>query len=177
MLESAASNVLKNANLITLTKSTVGSDRNLTTKVVARLWENDEASPVEVSGEKVWRDFGFFEARRADYNMEKVKFPENTLLYVNQSYLTIQKNKKIYYSNYCIIGQIVEASNPPLNIDTYELKDREVKMVRPKYNVEAGEFLGLYKTVGFLLVRGNAEEIFLNYGFDKEIRFSIHTAE
>ena len=110
----------------------------------------------------------FFEARRSDYNMEKVNFPENTLLYVNQSYLTVQKNKTIYYCDYYIIGQIVGASNPPQNIDSYELQDREVKMVRPKYNSETGEFLGLYETVGLLVVRGDAEEIFLNYGFDKE---------
>ena len=41
-------------------------------------------------------------------------------------------------------------------------------MIRPKYNSETGEFLGLYETVGFLVVRDDAEEIFLNYGFDKE---------
>ena len=41
-------------------------------------------------------------------------------------------------------------------------------MVRPKYNSEIGEFLGLYETVGFLVVRGDAGDIFLNCGFDKE---------
>ena len=40
-------------------------------------------------------------------------------------------------------------------------------MVRPKYSSETGEFLGLCETVGFLVVRGDAEEIFLNYEFDK----------
>ena len=53
-------------------------------------------------------------------------------------------------------------------MDSYELKDREVKMVRPNYNSKTGEFLGLYEAVGFLVVNGDAEEIFLNYDFDKE---------
>ena len=28
-------------------------------------------------------------------------------------------------------------------------------MIRPKYNAETGEFLGLYETVGFMVVRGS----------------------
>ena len=40
--------------------------------------------------------------------MEKVNFPENSLIYVNQAYLTIQKSKKIYYRDYYILGQIIE---------------------------------------------------------------------
>ena len=30
------------------------------------------------------------------------------------------------------------------------------------------EFLGLYETVGFIVVRGDPEEVFFNYGYDKE---------
>ena len=41
-------------------------------------------------------------------------------------------------------------------------------MVRFKYNPEASEFLGLYETVGFMVVRGPGEEVFFNYGYDKE---------
>ena len=41
-------------------------------------------------------------------------------------------------------------------------------MMRPKYNFETGEFLGQYVTAGFLVDRGDAEEIGFNYGFDKE---------
>ena len=41
-------------------------------------------------------------------------------------------------------------------------------MVRPQYNPKTGEFKGLYETVGFLVVRGSPEEVFFNYGYDKE---------
>ena len=47
----------------------------------------------------------------------------------------------------------MEAANPPEDISTYVLKENEVKMIRPKYNAETGEFLGLYETVGFMVVR------------------------
>ena len=51
MLESAALNVLKNAKLFTLTKSSTESDRNLTTKVNATRWDDEKQGDTEVSGE------------------------------------------------------------------------------------------------------------------------------
>ena len=53
-------------------------------------------------------------------------------------------------------------------MSTYILKENEVKMVGPKYNPKTGEFLGLYENVGFIVVRGSPEEVFFNYGYDKE---------
>ena len=100
--------------------------------------------------------------------MEKVNFPENSIFYVNQAYLTIQKSKKLYYADYFLLGQMIEAMNPPSEIKNYKLKDREVKYLRPKYNPETGEFLCIYETIGFLVVRGDPFELFLNYGFDPE---------
>ena len=80
--------------------------------------------------------------------MEKVNFPENTFFYLNQSYLTVKKNKKIFYYDYFIIGQIVKLSKPPQDISSYTLKENEVQMVRPNYDPETGEFKGLYETMG-----------------------------
>ena len=121
----------------------------------------------EIAGERVWKEGGYLGDLRADYNMEKVNFPENSLIYINQAYLTVQKNKKIYYCDFLILGQIIEASNPPVNIGTYEPKEKEVKYLRPRYNKDTGKFLGVYETVGLLVVRGEPDEIFLNYGFDE----------
>ena len=41
-------------------------------------------------------------------------------------------------------------------------------MARPKYNPETGEFLRLYETVGFMVVRRSPEEVFFKYGYDKD---------
>ena len=40
-------------------------------------------------------------------------------------------------------------------------------MIRPKYNTSTSEFKGLYKTIGFLVVRGAPDKIFFNYGYNQ----------
>ena len=40
-------------------------------------------------------------------------------------------------------------------------------MIRPKYNTSTGEFKGLYKTIGFLVVRGAPDKFFFNYGYNQ----------
>ena len=82
--------------------------------------------------------------------------------------MTIQKSKKIFYGDHFLIGQIIEASNPPENINSYVCKENEVKFFRPKYHVLNGEFLGLYETIGSTVVRGDKDEIFFNDRYDKE---------
>ena len=79
--------------------ATTENDKNVSTEVVAATFENEIRSE-EVSGENVWRNYGYFNARKSDYSMEKVNFTENMLLYINQSYLTVKKYKKIFYYNF-----------------------------------------------------------------------------
>ena len=45
-------------------------------------------------------------------------------------------------------------------------------MVRPKYNTETGEFLGLCKTFSYMLVRGSPEEVIFIMGLIKKIQRS-----
>ena len=147
----------KKANLVLMTKATTDNDKNISTKIVAATFENG-----------IWKLFGYFDARKSDCSMVKVNFPDNMLLYINQAFLIVKKNKKIFYCDYYVLGHIVETSDTPQDISSYTLKENKVKMVRPRYDSETGEFKGLYKTVGFLIVRGSPEELFFNYGFDKE---------
>ena len=151
-----------------MSKAITENDKNVSTKIVVATFENEIGSE-EVSAERVWRQYGFFDSRKSNYSMEKVNYSENTILYLNQAYLTVKKNqKKIYYCDFFVLGQIVEAANPPEDISTYVLKANEVKIIRPKYNGETGEFLGLYETVGFMVVRGSPDEVFFNYGYGKD---------
>ena len=134
---------------------------------MAAIFENKIGSE-EISAERVWRQYGFFDSGKSYFSMEKVNYPENTILYLNQAYLTVKENKKIYYCDFFVLGQIVEAANPPEDISTYVLKENKVKMIRPKSNAETGEFLGLYETVRFMVVRGSPDEVFFNYGYNKD---------
>lgn len=73
-------------------------------------------------------------------------------IYIARIYPALIKSHKLYYCDYYIIVQIVKASNPPQNIDSYELQDTVVEMVRPKYYSKTGQFFGLYETANWYSV-------------------------
>ena len=163
VIDSAAANRINHARVITLAKQSADSGKSFSTSLVA---ESKNGDVSEIAGEPVWKTFGFFGEVRADFNLEEVNFPENSLFYINQAYLTIQKSKKIFYGDYCLIGQAHESVNPPSGIQNYQCKDDEVKYYRPKYDKDTGKFLGLYEAVGFLVVREDPFEVFLLYGYN-----------
>ena len=55
----------------------------------------------------------YFQQQLCDFNMDKENYPENSKIYLNQGYLTVKDNKKIYYRDFYIIGQVKECVNPP----------------------------------------------------------------
>ena len=122
----------------------------------------------EIAEEQIWKKWRYFGQLSSDFNLEKVNFPENALIYINQVYLTVQKSKRIYYAEYVLLGQIHESSMPPSNIKNYVCEKDEVKYFRPRYDRETGKFLGIYETVGFLLVRGDPNEVFLSRKYDSK---------
>ena len=111
--------------------------------------------------------------------MEKANFQENTLFYLNQSYLTVKKKKKKkkkkFYCDHVIVGQIIELSNLAQDVSSYALKENEVKMFRPRYDPEAGEIKGLYETIGYLVLRDSPKKVVFNYGFDREKSKVLHS--
>ena len=67
--------------------------------------------------------------------------------------------------------------NPPEDITNYVWKEREIKINRRRYDPVSGQFLGLYESIGYLVVRGDQNKQFLDYGFCKEnskILYSYH---
>ena len=96
-----------------------------------------------------------------------VNYLQNSIIYLNQGCLTIESTKKMFYADYLILGQIIEALNAPEHISSYFFKEREVKIVRLRYEPTTGEFLGLYETIGYIVVRGDDNDHFLNYGYDQ----------
>ena len=69
--------VFKRKNFVSITKATTDNNRNVSTKIVGATFENDVGSE-EVSGENIWRNYGYFDAKKSNYSMEKVNFPDNT---------------------------------------------------------------------------------------------------
>lgn len=111
---------------------------------------------------RIWPGFGYFNNLPADFNMKKKKYPDNSVIYVNQAYLTAKNNKKVFYADYYLIGQIIEVLNSPENIVNYVCKDYEEKTNNPRYDMSAGKFLGLYETIVYIIVHGDEKEHFLN---------------
>ena len=102
---------------------------------------------------------------------------EIKILYLNQAYQTYKDNKNIYCCDFFIIGQVIPFLNPPKNLSDFEVKSNEAKIIRPKYDVVSGQFLGLVGSLGYLAVLGDKSEIFLDYGYSKKnssILYSTH---
>ena len=98
--------------------------------------------------------------------MEKVNFLENTLLNVNQAYLTVKKTKNVFT---VVTMSWDKFSNPWTLLRIFPLTHwKRMKMLRPRYDSEAGEFDGLYEAVGIFVVRRSSEEEFFNNEFYKE---------
>ena len=94
---------------------------------------------------------------------------QNALLF-GQNMATLDNNSVTF-----IFGQIIEAINSLENTENDICKDCEV--YRPCYDLQNGQFLDLYESIGYLIARGDDEEHFLNYGFCKQnskILYSYH---
>ena len=49
---------------------------------------------------------------------------EMTIFYVNQAYQSYKDNKKVYYCDFFILGQVTPCLNPPEDLKNYELEKK-----------------------------------------------------
>ena len=150
--------------MLLLSKETTDKDKSMKTQLLFKPKNDDKVC----SGEKIWKENGFFQDVRAELNLEKVNIPENCLLYVNQGFLSTVKSGEIamYLHNF-IIGQLIIAANQPEDISTYICSNNEVKLLSCVYDLESGDFKGIREQIAFIVLRGDVDETFLSYGFNK----------
>ena len=154
---------LEKANMLLLSKEMTDKDKSMKTQLLYKPKQENK-----LSGEKIWKKDGFFKDVRADLNLEKVNIPENCLLYANQGFLSTVKSGEIaMYLNNFVIGQLIIAANQPKDIETYVCLKNEVKLLSCVYEIESGQFKGIREQVAFIVLRGDSDETFLSYGFDK----------
>ena len=153
---------LEKANMLLLSKEMTDKDKSMKTQLLYKPKED------KLSGEKIWKENGFFKDVKAQLNLEKVNIPENCLLYVNQGFLSTVKSGEIamYLHNF-VVGQLIIAANQPKDIVNYVCLKNEVKLLCCVYDIETGDFKGMREQVAFIVLRGDADETFLSYGFDK----------
>ena len=122
----------------------------------------------------VWSAYGYFKQEPCDFGIDVENFSENFIIY-DQGYQLVKDNKKIYYAEYFLIEQVNECLNLPEDLQNHKCHDMEVIMYRPRYDSVTGTFLGLYETIGYIMVRGDPEEHFLAYGYNKQNSKILHS--
>ena len=65
--------------------------------------------------------------------------------------------------------------NPPEDFENYELGEKEVKMFHPRYDASTGKFQSLSETLGYIMVCGDTDEHFLDYGLSKQNSKVLHS--
>ena len=79
----------------------------------------------------VWENYRYFNQQTCDFSIEKANLPEMRILYINQAYQSYKDNKKIYYCDYFIIGQVTPCLNLRQDLKNYECQPNEAKNYRP----------------------------------------------
>ena len=115
----------------------------------------------------MWTKNGFFADECCDFSLEKANLPENTLFYVNQGYQSYKDGKKCYYNDIYIVAQIMPLAHQPKDIESYDCKDDEVKILRTKYDPATGKILGIEHCVALITVKNEPEKQFFDYGYVK----------
>ena len=159
MKSSGVASQNKRASLMLLSKEANTKDTQLKSQLLLSFKDYDQSK----GSENIWSQPGFFGEQRADLTIQKANFPDMTLTYVDQAYVTLVKGgEKVIYCDYVILAQIMPLANidPLINLDTYELKDNEVSIYVPMYNTVTGLYLGLTKKLDLITLRGDAEEQF-----------------
>ena len=116
--------------------------------------------------EYMWKKDGFFGDQKGDLTVFKKNSPENALLYCNQWTIFTAKGEFTIYLINVVLGQVLPMVNCLPDLDNYVCKRNEVKMILPNYNVETGEFKGIERALGYIMVRGEEDELFLSYIYD-----------
>ena len=65
-------------------------ERNIETTIVATKFESGHV----INTTCVWPEYGNFKQQPCDFHMDKENVPENSIIYLNQRYLTI-KDKRL----------------------------------------------------------------------------------
>ena len=171
--DKSVSDAIKVSKQISTKKNIVLAEKNIETTIIASKFDSENG---QVSTSLRFDQFMGILIKSRVISILKKNYREVSIMYINQANLTVKNNKRIFYGDRFLLGPIIKAIiNPPENISNYVCKDREVKIYRPCCDIATGQFLSLYETIGYLMVRGDDDEHVLSYGyFEKNILYSYH---
>ena len=138
-INSSIVSVIQNSSSITMTKVIENGANRSELTVSATAAQNEDGAKKSIN---LWPNFGYFGTESCDFSIEKANLPENTIFYVNQGYQSHKDGKKVYYTDVFIITQIMPLTHQPADIESYILKENEVKVLSSKYNPVRRDFFG-----------------------------------
>ena len=165
-IDSDISQPIRDSNKISTLKN-IFSDNRVETTITA------EKSSFKRNTIDIWPEYDYF--KQQSFGIEKENFRENSIFYVNQGYQSVKVNKKIYYAEHFLIGQVNKCLNLPEDLKNYKCEDREVKMYGSCYDSATGNLQGLYETLGYIMVRGDSQEHLLDYSYSKQNSKILHS--
>ena len=163
--KSHVGNQNKKASMLFLSKEATSKDQQLKTQMLISLKDNESKKT-----ETVWSGNGFFDEERSDLTITKPNFLENTLVCINQGSISNVKGGHAIYLDFVILGQLIPVANPDLQIylENHQFKDHEACLFVPIYNKATGMYGGLTKKLAHITLRGDVNERFYSYGYNKE---------
>lgn len=75
------------------------------------------------------------------------------------------------------MGKVIEATNSPPDIETYECGDEKVKVYRSIYDVKKWNFKGIVGTLGLIVIFEDGKETYFSYGFDIKKSKLLHSGQ
>ena len=89
---------------------------------------------------------------------------------MHQGSISPVKGEQAIYLEFVILGQILPFANPDpkIDLDNYDFNQNEVLLFVHSYNTEIGLFQRLKKKLGYITLRGDVNERFFSYGYNKE---------
>ena len=135
------------------------------TKVTENGDDRSEMTVSTIKGEEtakksihIWENLGYFDTESCEFSTEKANLSENSVFYINEAYQSFKDGKEVYYTDVFIIAPIMPLAQQRRDIESYELKDDEVKILRPRYDPITGECLGIEYCVALITVRNDPQE-------------------
>ena len=98
-VDSSISQVVKDANKISITKNIFGNNK-VETSIAA------EKTSFKRNTTNVWKEFGYIKQQPCNFGVDKENLPGNSITYFNQGYQSYKDNKKVYYGDYFLVDQI-----------------------------------------------------------------------
>ena len=104
---------------------------------------------------------GLFRNAKFDFKIYPHRFPENTLCYINNAFVSVD-NEKIFWE--CVLlGQVIPMREPAEDKKLIEQSDHLVNNMNVSL-YESGKFSGIGKTTGYIMLRGKKNKKYWQYG-------------